>query len=98
MSINIGMQPDKTEERGDQGYFFYFANGKDPDSLPNGAEYNIVYSPSKYNRTWHAASFKVVRNASGGFRAPQMIAGRLLDADEISRFEQLLAEQQADLA
>lgn len=97
MSIIISTQPDRTEERGDQGYFFYFANGKDPDTLPNGAEYNVVYSPSKYNSTWHAASFKVVRNVSGGFRAPTMVNGRLLEADEIPRFEQLLTEHEATL-
>ena len=97
MSINIDMQPDRTEERGDQGYFFYFADGNNPDTLPSGAEYNVVYSPSKYNSKWHAARYKVIRNVSGGLREPQMVNGRLLEVNEIPRFEQLLTEHKATL-
>jgi hypothetical protein len=84
--------PDKTEQTRVQGYLFYFANGQDPDILPNGAEYDIVYSPSRYNTIWHTVSYKIIRSPSGTLRAPQMLNGRNLEPHEITPFEALIAE------
>jgi hypothetical protein len=94
MAKLIDYSPDKTEESRVQGYLFYFANGKDPDTLPSGADYDIVYSPSRYNRIWHTASYKIIRTPSGTLRAPHMVNGRVLEPNEITHFEKLLTEFQ----
>lgn len=95
MAKLIDSSPDRIEQSHVQGYLFYFADGNDPDKLPSGADYEIVYSPSRYNSKWHTASYKVIRSLSGTLRSPFMVNGRILEPNEIAHFEQLIADFQS---
>lgn len=86
MKSLIGAEPTAIRHLIDSSLFYFGSSTSDINLLPGSARFDIVYSPQEGNG-WEFVSYQWFEEKNG----IAVLERRLLDADEIDYFENLLS-------